>query len=130
MQEIKAVHRVHRKPDGNPVRREFTLRTWQLLPTKTINGVTYPKMGYELESSVQNSFVPQESVKPFKAQESVKPFKAQESVKPFKAQESVKPLDDMNIKELKEFIKDKELDVKANQPKDDILADLKNLGYE
>ena len=103
MQEIKAVHRVHRKPDGNPVRREFTLRTWQLLPTKTINGVTYPKMGYELESSVQNSFVPQESVK---------------------------PLDDMNIKELKEFIKDKELDVKANQPKDDILADLKNLGYE
>ena len=108
MQEIKAVHRVHRKPDGNPVRREFTLRTWQLLPTKTINGVTYPKMGYELESSVQNSFVPQESVKPFKAQE------------------SVKPLDDMNIKELKEFIKDKELDVKANQPKDDILADLKN----
>ena len=40
MQEIKAVHRVHRKPDGNPVRREFTLRTWQLLPTKTINGVT------------------------------------------------------------------------------------------
>ena len=54
MQEIKAVHRVHRKPDGNPVRREFTLRTWQLLPTKTINGVTYPKMGYELESSVQN----------------------------------------------------------------------------
>ena len=112
MQEIKAVHRVHRKPDGNPVRREFTLRTWQLLPTKTINGVTYPKMGYELESSVQNSFVPQESVKPFKAQE------------------SVKPLDDMNIKELKEFIKDKELDVKANQPKDDILADLKNLGYE
>ena len=112
MQEIKAVHRVHRKPDGNPVRREFTLRTWQLLPTKTINGVTYPKMGYELESSVQHSFVPQESVKPFKAQE------------------SVKPLDDMNIKELKEFIKDKELDVKANQPKDDILADLKNLGYE
>lgn len=112
MQEIKAVHRVHRKPDGNPVRREFTLRTWQLLPTKTINGVTYPKMGYELESSVQNSFVPQESVKPFKAQE------------------SVKALDDMNIKELKEFIKDKELDVKANQPKDDILADLKNLGYE
>ena len=112
MQEIKAVHRVHRKPDGNPVRREFTLRTWQLLPTKTIKGVTYPKMGYELESSVQNSFVPQESVKPFKAQE------------------SVKPLDDMNIKELKEFIKDKELDVKANQPKDDILADLKNLGYE
>ena len=112
MQEIKAVHRVHRKPDGNPVRREFTLRTWQLLPTKTINGVTYPKMGYELESSVQNSFVPQESVKPFKAHE------------------SVKPLDDMNIKELKEFIKDKELDVKANQPKDDILADLKNLGYE
>ena len=112
MQEIKAVHRVHRKPDGNPVIREFTLRTWQLLPTKTINGVTYPKMGYELESSVQNSFVPQESVKPFKAQE------------------SVKPLDDMNIKELKEFIKDKELDVKANQPKDDILADLKNLGYE
>ena len=112
MQEIKAVHRVHRKPDGNPVRREFTLRTWQLLPTKTINGVTYPKMGYELESSVQNSFVPQESVKPFKAQE------------------SVKPLDVMNIKELKEFIKDKELDVKANQPKDDILADLKNLGYE
>lgn len=112
MQEIKAVHMVHRKPDGNPVRREFTLRTWQLLPTKTINGVTYPKMGYELESSVQNSFVPQESVKPFKAQE------------------SVKPLDDMNIKELKEFIKDKELDVKANQPKDDILADLKNLGYE
>jgi len=112
MQEIKAVHRVHRKPDGNPVRREFTLRTWQLLPTKTINGVTYPKMGYELESSVQNSFVPQESVKPFKAQE------------------SVKTLDDMNIKELKEFIKDKELDVKANQPKDDILADLKNLGYE
>ena len=112
MQEIKAVHRVHRKPDGNPVRREFTLRTWQLLPTKTINGVTYPKMGYELESSVQNSFVPQESVKPFKAQE------------------SVKPLDDMNFKELKEFIKDKELDVKANQPKDDILADLKNLGYE
>ena len=112
MQEIKAVHRVHRKPDGNPVRREFTLRAWQLLPTKTINGVTYPKMGYELESSVQNSFVPQESVKPFKAQE------------------SVKPLDDMNIKELKEFIKDKELDVKANQPKDDILADLKNLGYE
>lgn len=112
MQEIKAVHRVHRKPDGNPVRREFTLRTWQLLPTKTINGVTYPKMGYELESSVQNSFIPQESVKPFKAQE------------------SVKPLDDMNIKELKEFIKDKELDVKANQPKDDILADLKNLGYE
>ena len=112
MQEIKAVHRVHRKPDGNPVRREFTLRTWQLLPTKTINGVTYPKMGYELESSVQNSFVPQESVKPFKAQE------------------SVKPLYDMNIKELKEFIKDKELDVKANQPKDDILADLKNLGYE
>lgn len=88
------------------------MRTWQLLPTKTINGVTYPKMGYELESSVQNSFVPQESVKPFKAQE------------------SVKPLDDMNIKELKEFIKDKELDVKANQPKDDILADLKNLGYE
>lgn len=68
-------------------------------------------MGYELESSVQNSFVPQESVKPFKAQESVKPL-------------------DMNIKELKEFIKDKELDVKANQPKDDILADLKNLGYE
>jgi len=112
MQEIKAVHRVHRKPDGSPVRREFTMRTWQLLPTKTINGVTYPKMGYELESSVQNSFVPQESVKPFKAQE------------------SVKPLDDMNIKELKEFIKDKELDVKANQPKDDILADLKNLGYE
>ena len=112
MQEIKAVHRVHRKPDGNPVRREFTLRTWQLLPTKTINGVTYPKMGYELESSVQTSFVPQESVKPFKAQE------------------SVKPLDVMNIKELKEFIKDKELDVKANQPKDDILADLKNLGYE
>lgn len=112
MQEIKAVHRVHRKPDGNPVRREFTLRTWQLLPTKTINGVTYPKMGYELESSVQNSFVPQESVKPFKAQE------------------SVKPLDDMNIKELKEFIKDKELDVKANQPKDDILDALKELGYE
>lgn len=112
MQEIKAVHRVHRKPDGNPVRREFTLRTWQLLPTKTINGVTYPKMGYELESSVQNSFVPQESVKPFKAQE------------------SVKPLDDMNIKELKEFIKDKELDVKANQPKDDILEALKALGYE
>ena len=61
MQEIKAVHRVHRKPDGNPVRREFTLRTWQLLPTKTINGVTYPKMGYELESSVQHSFVPPES---------------------------------------------------------------------
>lgn len=112
MQEIKAVHRVHRKPDGNPVRREFTLRTWQLLPTKTINGVTYPKMGYELESSVQNSFVPQESVKPFKAQE------------------SVKPLDDMNIKELKEFIKDKELDVKMNQPKDDILEALKALGYE
>ena len=112
MQEIKAVHRVHRKPDGNPVRREFTLRTWQLLPTKTINGVTYPKMGYELESSVQHSFVPQESVKPFKAQE------------------SVKPLDDMNIKELKEFIKDKELDVKANQPKDDILDALKELGYE
>ena len=103
MQEIKAVHRAHRKPDGNPVRREFTLRTWQLLPTKTINGVTYPKMGYELESSVQNSFVPQESVK---------------------------PLDDMNIKELKEFIKDKELDVKANQPKDDILEALKALGYE
>ncbi len=121
MQEIKAVHRVHRKPDGNPVRREFTLRTWQLLPTKTINGVTYPKMGYELESSVQNSFVPQESVKP---------FKAQESVKPFKAQESVKPLDDMNFKELKEFIKDKELDVKMNQPKDDILEALKALGYE
>lgn len=112
MQEIKAVHRVHRKPDGNPVRREFTLRTWQLLPTKTINGVTYPKMGYELESSVQNSFIPQESVKPFKAQE------------------SVKPLDDMNIKELKEFIKDKELDVKTNQPKDDILEALKALGYE
>ena len=112
MQEIKAVHRVHRKPDGNPVRREFTLRTWQLLPTKTINGVTYPKMGYELESSVQNSFVPQESVKPFKAQE------------------SVKPLDDMNFKELKEFIKDKELDVKMNQPKDDILEALKELGYE
>ena len=112
MQEIKAVHRVHRKPDGNPVRREFTLRTWQLLPTKTINCEKKKKMGYELESSVQNSFVPQESVKPFKAQESVKPF------------------DDMNIKELKEFIKDKELDVKANQPKDDILADLKNLGYE
>ena len=112
MQEIKAVHRVHRKPDGNPVRREFTLRTWQLLPTKTINGVTYPKMGYELESSVQNSFVPQESVKPFKAQE------------------SVKPLDDMNFKELKEFIKDKELDVKTNQPKDDILEALKELGYE
>ena len=112
MQEIKAVHRVHRKPDGNPVRREFTLRTWQLLPTKTINGVTYPKMGYELESSVQNSFVPQESVKPFKAQE------------------SVKPLDDMNFKELKEFIKDKELDVKTNQPKDDILEALKALGYE
>ncbi len=112
MQEIKAVHRVHRKPDGNPVRREFTLRTWQLLPTKTINGVTYPKMGYELESSVQNSFVPQESVKPFKAQE------------------SVKPLDDMNFKELKEFIKDKELDVKMNQPKDDILEALKALGYE
>ena len=112
MQEIKAVHRVHRKPDGNPVRREFTLRTWQLLPTKTINGVTYPKMGYELESSVQNSFVPQESVKPFKAQE------------------SVKPLDDMNFKELKEFIKDKELDVKMNPPKDDILEALKALGYE
>ena len=112
MQEIKAVHRVHRKPDGTPVRREFTMRTWQLLPTKTINGVTYPKMGYELESSVQNSFIPQESVKPFKAQE------------------SVKPLDDMNIKELKEFIKDKELDVKANQPKDDILDALKELGYE
>ena len=112
MQEIKAVHRVHRKPDGSPVRREFTMRTWQLLPTKTINGVTYPKMGYELESSVQNSFIPQESVKPFKAQE------------------SVKPLDDMNIKELKEFIKDKELDVKANQPKDDILDALKELGYE
>ena len=112
MQEIKAVHRVHRKPDGNPVRREFTLRTWQLLPTKTINGVTYPKMGYELESSVQHSFVPQESVKPFKAQE------------------SVKPLDDMNFKELKEFIKDKELDVKMNQPKDDILEALKALGYE
>ena len=112
MQEIKAVHRVHRKPDGNPVRREFTLRTWQLLPTKTISGVTYPKMGYELESSVQNSFVPQESVKPFKAQE------------------SVKPLDDMNFKELKEFIKDKELDVKMNQPKDDILEALKALGYE
>ena len=112
MQEIKAVHRVHRKPDGNPVRREFTLRTWQLLPTKTINGVTYPKMGYELESSVQNSFIPQESVKPFKAQE------------------SVKPLDDMNFKELKEFIKDKELDVKMNQPKDDILEALKALGYE
>ena len=112
MQEIKAVHRVHRKPDGNPVRREFTLRTWQLLPTKTINGVTYPKMGYELESSVQNSFIPQESVKPFKAQE------------------SVKPLDDMNFKELKELIKDKELDVKTNQPKDDILAALKALGYE
>ena len=112
MQEIKAVHRVHRKPDGNPVRREFTLRTWQLLPTKTINGVTYPKMGYELESSVQNSFVPQESVKPFKAQE------------------SVKPLDDMNFKELKEFIKENDLDVKTAQPKDDILADLKNLGYE
>ena len=112
MQEIKAVHRVHRKPDGNPVRREFTLRTWQLLTTKTINGVTYPKMGYELESSVQNSFVPQESVKPFKAQE------------------SVKPLDDMNFKELKEFIKDKELDVKMNQPKDDILEALKALGYE
>ena len=69
-------------------------------------------MGYELESSVQNSFVPQESVKPFKAQE------------------SVKPLDDMNIKELKEFIKDKELDVKMNQPKDDILEALKALGYE
>ena len=112
MPEIQAVPTVHRQPAGTPVRREFTLRTWQLLPTKTINGVTYPKMGYELESSVQNSFVPQESVKPFKAQE------------------SVKPLDDMNIKELKEFIKDKELDVKANQPKDDILADLKNLGYE
>ena len=112
MQEIKAVHRVHRKPDGNPVRREFTLRTWQLLPTKTINGVTYPKMGYELESSVQNSFIPQESVKPFKAQE------------------SVKPLDDMNFKELKELIKDKELDVKMNQPKDDILEALKALGYE
>ena len=112
MQEIKAVHRVHRKPDGSPVRREFTLRTWQLLPTKTINGVTYPKMGYELESSVQNSFIPQESVKPFKAQE------------------SVKPLDDMNFKELKEFIKDKELDVKTNQPKDDILEALKALGYE
>jgi len=112
MQEIKAVHRVHRKPDGNPVRREFTLRTWQLLPTKTINGVTYPKMGYELESSVQNSFIPQESVKPFKAQE------------------SVKPLDDMNFKELKELIKDKELDVKTNQPKDDILEALKALGYE
>ena len=112
MQEIKAVHRVHRKPDGSPVRREFTMRTWQLLPTKTINGVTYPKMGYELESSVQNSFVPQESVKPFKAQE------------------SVKPLDDMNFKELKEFIKDKELDVKMNQPKDDILEALKALGYE
>ena len=112
MQEIKAVHRVHRKPDGNPVRREFTLRTWQLLPTKTINGVTYPKMGYELESSVQNSFIPPESVKPFKAQE------------------SVKPLDDMNFKELKEFIKDKELDVKMNQPKDDILEALKALGYE
>ena len=112
MQEIKAVHRVHRKPDGSPVRREFTMRTWQLLPTKTINGVTYPKMGYELESSVQNSFVPQESVKPFKAQE------------------SVKPLDDMNFKELKELIKDKELDVKTNQPKDDILEALKALGYE
>mgnify|MGYP001019145817 FL=1 len=69
-------------------------------------------MGYELESSVQNSFVPQESVKPFKAQE------------------SVKPLDDMNFKELKEFIKDKELDVKMNQPKDDILEALKALGYE
>jgi len=112
MQEIKAVHRVHRKPDGSPVRREFTMRTWQLLPTKTINGVTYPKMGYELESSVQNSFIPQESVKPFKAQE------------------SVKPLDDMNFKELKELIKDKELDVKTNQPKDDILEALKALGYE
>lgn len=112
MQEIKAVHKVHRGPDGRPVRRSFTLKIWSLLPTKTINGTTYPKMGYELESNVQNTFIPQESVKPFKAQE------------------SVKPLDDMNIKELKEFIKDKELDVKSNQPKDDILEDLKALGYE
>ena len=112
MQEIKAVHRVHRKPDGSPVRRDFTMRTWQLLPTKTINGVTYPKMGYELESSVQNSFVPKESKEPFKAPE------------------SKEPLADRSIRELKEFIKENDLDVKTAQPKDDILADLKNLGYE
>jgi hypothetical protein len=121
MQEIKAVHRVHRKPDGTPVRREFTMRTWQLLPTKTINGVTYPKMGYELESSVQNSFVPKESKEP---------FKAPESKEPFKAPESKEPLADRSIRELKEFIKENDLDVKTAQPKDDILADLKNLGYE
>ena len=112
MQEIKAVHRVHRKPDGNPVRREFTLRTWQLLPTKTINGVTYPKMGYELESSVQNSFIPPESE-----------VKVNEAV-------DTRPLVDRNIVDIKKFVKDNNLDVKTNQPKDDILDALKELGYE
>lgn len=111
MQEIKAVHRVHRKPDGNPVRREFTLRTWQLLPTKTINGVTYPKMGYELESSVQNSFIPPESK-----------VKVNEAV-------DTRPLVDRNIVDIKKFVKDNNLDVKTNQPKDDILDALKELGY-
>lgn len=112
MQEIKAVHRVHRKPDGNPVRREFTLRTWQLLPTKTINGVTYPKMGYELESSVQNSFIPPESK-----------VTVNEAV-------DTRPLVDRNIVDIKKFVKDNNLDVKTNQPKDDILDALKELGYE
>ena len=112
MQEIKAVHRVHRKPDGNPVRREFTLRTWQLLPTKTINGVTYPKMGYELESSVQNSFVPPESK-----------VKVNEAV-------DTRPLADRDIRELKKYVKDNGIEVKTNQPKDDILDALKELGYE
>ena len=112
MQEIKAVHRVHRKPDGNPVRREFTLRTWQLLPTKTINGVTYPKMGYELESSVQHSFIPPESK-----------VKVTEAV-------DTRPLVDRNIVDIKKFVKDNNLDVKTNQPKDDILDALKELGYE
>ena len=112
MQEIKAVHRVHRTPNGSPVRREFTMRTWQLLPTKTINGVTYPKMGYELESSVQNSFIPPESK-----------VKVNEAV-------DTRPLVDRNIVDIKKFVKDNNLDVKTNQPKDDILEALKALGYE
>ena len=112
MQEIKAVHRVHRKPDVNPVRREFTLRTWQLLPTKTIHGLTNPKMGYELESRVQHSFVPPESK-----------VKVNEAV-------DTRPLVDRNIVDIKKFVKDNNLDVKTNQPKDDILDALKELGYE
>jgi hypothetical protein len=115
MELVIAQHRFD-KIDGQPVTREFTMKTWNRLLSVNIDGKVYPKQGFIILRGSDAS-----DIKP-KGEKTVEKPKGEKTVEKPKGEKTV---DQMNAKELIAYAKEKGYEINDSQSKALILEEVK-----